>query len=97
MFNNFSTVLSTGVGLYILSAAIGLIVGAAAALTVYWLVSKNKIGSVRKSANKLVEDAIKDQNRFRQTAFRFRKRNSGQAYRVAALRTTYIFKRGPFE
>ena len=70
MFNNFSTVLSTGVGLYILSAAIGLIVGAAAALTVYWLVSKNKIGSVRKSANKLVEDAIKDAKQKRKEIMR---------------------------
>lgn len=60
MFNNYAPTLLANIGLYIGLPIIGLVVGAALALLIYRAVSKNKVGNVRKSANKLVEDAIEE-------------------------------------
>ncbi len=60
MFNYLSPNLFSNTALYIVLPIIGLVVGAAAALLIYMLVSKNKLGNVKKSANKLVEDAVEE-------------------------------------
>ncbi len=60
MFNNIVPILFSNIGFYIMWSAIGLVVGAVAAIVIYMAITKNKIGSVKKSANKLIEDAVAD-------------------------------------
>ena len=60
MFNNIVPILFSNIGFYIMWSAIGLVIGAVAAIVIYMAITKNKIGSVKKSANKLVEDAVAD-------------------------------------
>ena len=70
MFNYLVPNLFANTALYIVLPIIGLAVGAAAALLLYMLVTKNKIGNVRKSANKLVEDAVEEAKLKRKEVFR---------------------------
>lgn len=59
MFNNVTPILLSD-ALYAVLPVLGLVIGAAAALGVYIFVTKNGIGNVKKSANKLIENAVEE-------------------------------------